>query len=360
MVSAFETRIKRLMRRFIYRVVQTFIFYFSLINKRNSIIMYIPANNMISGGILSIYSLYYVSKSILKNSSVFICTSSEQPALRKYDWFMNNVNLIKLNVILNNLFIINDLVIHLPECFISDFLDNLTTKQIDKLKAVRNLQINVMNQNNELMPTVTVFDNLKKLTNTVTITAAHKQYANKKLSQKYQVPVHYLSAWFEQNSLLVEHYSKKKDILIVSPDEHPRKTAILNKIKYNLPHIKQVIVKGMQYDDYKLLEKQAKWSLSFGEGFDGYTIFPVLKGGISFAVYNETFFDSAYEKFPNFYKSYDEMEKTIVEDIMRYDNMLNYSEYNNILRSRLEQDYSYQAYTSRVKDFYNKHYFVFE
>ncbi|WP_223650903.1 hypothetical protein [Hymenobacter psoromatis] len=236
----------------------------------------------------------------------------------------------------------------------------MTTKQIDKLKAVRNLQINVMNQNNELMPTVTVFDNLKKLTNTVTITAAHKQYANKKLSQKYQVPVHYLSAWFEQNSLLVEHYSKKKDILIVSPDEHPRKTAILNKIKYNLPHIKQVIVKGMQYDDYKLLEKQAKWSLSFGEGFDGYTIFPVLKGGISFAVYNETFFDSAYEKFPNFYKSYDEMEKTIVEDIMRYDNMLNYSEYNNILRSRLEQDYSYQAYTSRVKDFYNKHYFVFE
>jgi hypothetical protein len=246
--------------------------------------------------------------------------------------------------------------VHMPEYYAAHFLRELSAAQRARLRHMKGLHLNVMNQNVQLMPPVEVLDNLGQLTDNVTITTAHISYTTPELRQHYKRPTHLLTAWFEQQEVEKVPYSRKENILIVSPDEHPAKEKILAAIRRAFPALKLIIIRNMKYDDYKLLEAKAKWSISFGEGFDGYTVFPVLKGGVTFSVYNEDFFLPKYKAVPTFYSSYEALSENIVADMRRLDNAAAYEAYNNEMYALCHQDYSYASYLRRVKQFYQGNY----
>lgn len=320
------------------------------------IIMLISGEGIVSGGILSIYSFYYVTKKLFPTKTVLICTFPNRNTSLRYKWFANEVDLIDFNLVLSSKKHFKNVLLHLPEYYAQEFLESLTPLQKEQLKNLAPLHINVMNQNAELMPSPVVMSKYKWFTSNVTITTAHERYTTAQQRADYGMPMHLLSAWFEQNELVVRPYAEKKNILIVSPDEHPMKATILADLQEALPEVEQIVIRNMKYDDYKQLEALAKWSISFGEGFDGYTIFPVLKGGISFAVYNEIFFDDKYQQFETFYPSYEAMSQQLVQDIKRLDNKQAYENYSQVLRKQLEQDYSYSLYEGRVSKFYSQEY----
>ena len=55
--------------------------------------------------------------------------------------------------------------------------------------------------------------------------------------------------------------------------------------------------------------------ISFGEGYDGYFIEPLLSGTLSFTARNPVFFPNEFRELPNVYKNYEEMHERITDDI---------------------------------------------
>ena len=71
------------------------------------------------------------------------------------------------------------------------------------------------------------------------------------------------------------------------------------------------------------LQKEAKWTISFGEGWDGYSAGQFRNGGIGFGVYQLNFAKKYfnYDNLPHFlFKSYDDLEREILNRIAEYDN----------------------------------------
>ena len=321
------------------------------------VVMLVPGTDSISGGILSIYAFYCATRNLLgAGATVLLGTYPNKLTSLRYRWFRNEGQLINFNLILNSFEPHQSVCLHLLEYYVPYFLQELTPKQKSKLQAMQDLHINVMNQNIQIMPAPEVINQLRQLTPRLTITTAHSSYTTPALRQLYGAPTHLLSAWFEQQEIKKVPYSEKQDILIVSPDEHPDKQKILDRIRQAFPALQLIVIKNMKYDDFKLLEAKAKWAISFGEGFDGYTIFPVLKGGVSFTVYNEDFFLPKYRAVPTFYSSYKALYESIVADMQRLDNAPAYEAYNREVAALCQQDHSYEKYLQRVKEFYQEDY----
>lgn len=326
-------------------------------NADKVIVMLVPGTDFIGGGILSIYAFYCATRKILGGQAkVLLGTYPNKLTSLRYRWFHNDGQLISFNLILEAIEARQAVCLHLLEYYVPHFIRELTPEQKSRLQAIKDLHINVMNQNIELMPAPEVINQLRQLTPNITITTAHSSYTTPALRQRYAAPTHLLTAWFEQQEIKPVPYAGKENIMLVSPDEQPDKQKILDKIREAFPALRLIIIKNMKYDDFKVLEAKAKWSISFGEGFDGYTVFPVLKGGVSFTVYNEDFFLPKYQAVPTFYPSYAALFENIVADMQRLDNAPAYEAYNSEVRALCQQDYSYEKYLQRVEAFYQAAY----
>lgn len=326
-------------------------------NAPQVVVMLVPGTDSISGGILSIYAFYCATRTLLgSQANVLLGTYPNKVTSLRYRWFRNDGQLIRFNLILDAIQPQQTVCLHLLEYYVPYFLRELTAKQISKLHALKNLHINVMNQNIQLMPAPEVIQQLRQLTPHLTITTAHSSYTTPALRQLYDAPTHLLSAWFEQQEIEKVPYQGKENIMMVSPDAHPDKAKILARIRQAFPALQLIVIQNMKYDDFKVLEAKAKWSISFGEGFDGYTIFPVLKGGVSFTVYNEDFFLPKYRVVPTFYSSYEALYEHIVADMQRLDHAPAYEAYNEEVAALCRPDHSYEKYVQRVEAFYRQAY----
>jgi hypothetical protein len=322
------------------------------------IVFLVPGFETITGGILSIFQIYYATKAIYQKNdkSIYMMSYANSRRILHYRWFKNEVTIYPFDMLMNTKYKLNTLVVHVPEYYVNRFLNELNDEQIIYLKKISNLQINVMNQNIELMPQPKELLKLQELTDNITITTAHLKYSTPEFREYYGVPTHYLSSWFDNEEVYPLPYEEKENILIVSPDNHPLKTAILNQISINLPLIKIIVIKNIKYEEYKSLEKKAKWSITFGEGCDGYLLGPILRGGIGFAVYNEVFFTAEYSQIDSVFNSFDELQQSIIDFIVENDNKINYEKVNKKARAIVEKDYSPSIFENNVKDFYDKKY----
>src|ERR1700733_5997230 len=117
----------------------------------------------------------------------------------------------------------------------------------------------------------------------------------------------------------------------------------------------------MTFDVYMDLATRCKFSVSFGEGFDGYVAKPMYQGGIGFALYNDEFFPNAsYKKFENFFETEEEMIEEIVPTIRRLEaDQQRYVALNKALRAKWDQLYSYDDYVARIAKLMRNEYEIF-
>ncbi|MBR2430245.1 hypothetical protein IKB17_02125, partial [bacterium] len=210
------------------------------------------------------------------------------------------------------------LTLNIPECFIPLFLNEIPEKTYVWLFSIKDLRINILNQNDELMPSQACIEELRTLCNNkLTMTAAHKSYCTKEKAEQYKVPVYLLTPFLPE--FIRTPFEQKEKTIVLSPDACEYKETLLQIFKKELPEYKIVTVEKMHLNDYKKLISKALFTITFGEGYDGYFLEPYLSDSISFCVLNKTFFPNDFKKQPTTYSSWSELLNNIVNDIKIYE-----------------------------------------
>ena len=141
----------------------------------------------------------------------------------------------------------------------------------------------------------------------------------------------------------------------MSPDEAPYKEAIVKKLKQELPDFKLITVENMPFDEYMDLIAKAYFTISFGEGFDGYFLLPPLVGSIGVAVYNEKFFPNEHWlELENVFANQERMIQFITKTIDSYSK--DKASYENLsIKAKKWHDnlYSLEDFKHNLKAFYD-------
>lgn len=291
----------------------------NLNNAKKLILFLIPSPDkcIINGGIMSIFLLCETSREINPDATCIISTfPNKKYTYAKNDKFLNNESIYRFSQIVDNAKNLEEMILHIPEYYADDFYNDLTGKDIEFLKSIKNLHINIMNQNIELMPELEKLRDLYKLTNNITQTLAHDRYATQEVCDKWQIPTHLFSVNIDISKYKAYPFEEKEKIIVLSPDCNENKEKIVKKLEKELPDWKLVTVNNMTFTEYMDLISRAFFTITFGEGMDGYFGQPQYVNSVGFAVYNDEFFpNNNWKNFENVYASYDEMYENIVADV---------------------------------------------
>lgn len=307
----------------------------------------------ISGGAISVVSLCEESAKLkdVHGAEVIMCTVPQQHLLLKHTQFENNTNIFRFSQLKENFSEVEEILLHLPEFMCSLFMQMLHKSEVTWLKSLKKVHINIMNQNIKLMPSKEEVARLKNYASLVTATTAHEQYCNRYYREFYNIPLHKFSVWISPENYSFRQYSEKQNVMIVSPDNHPMREQVLEKL-YSIKDLKVTIIQNLTYEQYKATIANAKWALTFGEGLDGYIIEPVFSGSVGFAVYNDEFFTPDFAELKTVYSSYETMLSNIVNDIKLLDNEASFVDYNKKQFDLCARQYSKDQYRKNIAAFY--------
>lgn len=318
----------------------------------------VPDTCKIGGGVMSIYSICEYSREYCKDALCLIATYKSKYTHASNKEFKNNEKIYRWEQILKNLKNAEEMILHIPELFSGKFYAALDKKEIATLKNIPHLHINIMNQNIELMPEPEKIQNLFKLTDNVTQTTAHIRYATQEICNKWGIPTHLFSTWINFFNYKSYGFDEKEKIIVLSPDENEHKSRIVGKLKTELPDFNFITVANMTFSDYMDLIGRAYFTITFGEGMDGYYTMPHAVNSIGFAAYNNDFFpDKSWLEFKNIYSDYEEMEQKIVSDINFLIN--NPDEYRTIIDAFLvkyKEIIAEDKFQDNLKRFYQGNY----
>lgn len=321
------------------------------------IIFLTPGKDVVNGGILSITSIYTETIKInnIHGAEVIMCTVPGDPLLLKYTQFENQNYIYKLSEVLSYFNNLQELMIHIPEYSVEKFLKNCSNYDNLRLNNIKSVHINIMLQNINLLPNEIHIKNLRKL-GELTCTTAHERYSNSEIREKLGCPLHKLSVYVSPEQYNKKLYSEKENLMIVSPDSHPRKSTILGLIARQFPHLKIQIIENLTYEEYKNVISKAKWALTFGEGLDGYFVETIFSGGVAFSAYNEKFFSDDFKSLRTVYSDYDVLIKKICLDIKDLDNQISFMNYHKMQNDLCRRHYNYNIYVNNVALFYKGEY----
>ena len=323
------------------------------------IIFFTPGNDTVNGGILSITSIYSETKKInnIHGSEVIMCTVPGEHLLLKYTNFENQNFIYTFSEVLSYFQNLQELMIHIPEYAVEKFLKNCSNYDKLRLNEIKSVHINIMLQNIDLLPNEIYIKKLGKLGN-LTCTTAHERYSNSEIREKVGCPLHKLSVYISPEQYNEKTYVEKENLMIVSPDRHPKKSAILDLIARQFPQLKVQIINNLTYKQYKNVISKAKWALTFGEGLDGYFIETIFSGGVAFSVYNERFFSDDFRSLRTIYPDYDVFTDKICSDIKDLDNEIRFMNYHKIQNDLCCRYYDYNNYINNLALFYKEEYTI--
>jgi hypothetical protein len=284
------------------------------------IVFLTPGYNHRGGGVVSIAAIYQETCALtdLHRAKAVVCAvPGDDPFFLKYDWFENDIYFLDLQAVLRSCVNLRWLQLHVPEYAIKRVSDWLNSVSGSLLRDIDEISINIMLQNIDLIDKQYVSE-LKRF-GKVTATTAHEAYSNAETRASLDVPVHRLSVRIGPELYNLKPYREKQPLLVVSPDPHPLREQVLVEIARANPDLRIQVIENLGYEDYKRLISDAKWSLTFGEGLDGYFVEPIFSGAVSFAVYNDRFFTSAFRGLETVYPSWEALRARMTADLHRLD-----------------------------------------
>lgn len=322
------------------------------------IVCFIPNIKMMTGGIQSIYSICKYSREICPQAQCLIATVPGKYTYSYNPYFKNEEKIYRFEQIVKNAKNVEKLTLHIPEYYADKFYKALKKDEIKFLKGIKDLHINILNQNIELMPEPQKLKGLYKLTDNVTQTIGHHRYATQEVCDKWQMPAHFLSVHIDLSGYKSYPFEEKEKIIVLSPDKAPYRQAIVEKLQKELPDFKLVTVQNMTFSEYMDLIARAYFTITFGEGFDGYFLIPEVQGSLAFAIYNKKFFpDKSWAELKNVYKTQEDMLKNLTDDLKFF--MSNREDYLALSQKEKEMHdelYNITDYKHNLALFYNKNY----
>ena len=319
----------------------------------NLIVFLVPEKDIVSGGVMSINSIAKVTATMkdVHSSEVIVCTMPNPRTFDKYSKFDADFNIYRFDQLRHYFKKVNNLLIHIPEIYVYPFLFFITPDQQLWLNGVPNVHFNILNQNVELLPRPRYVNYLKGLSKKVTMTCAHKKYCTPQLRTSYDIDVHLFST---SNFTKYEYtpYEKKENLLVYSPDAHPMKERILDKIKKDFPELKMKEIKNMSYAEYLSTISRAKWMITFGEGMDGYFLESIRSGTMALSIFNLNFFDESFDGVPNVFEDYSQMYDEVSRFMMDYDNPKKYKCVVDECLSIDAELYDDKEYVENIRQFY--------
>jgi hypothetical protein len=326
--------------------------------RKNLIVFFVPPEKIVNGGILSIFSQCKETRKFydLHRSEVVVCTYPGNETYKFNDLFPNNETVYNFDQIMHKWRKLDKVIFHIPETAVRIIGTVFNEKYRSFFQNINDVHLNIMTQNIELMRDPVEFAGLFKITPKITQTTAHDRYTTQFLSDKYQTPVHHLSVFNDKSQYINTPYDKKINLIIYSPDEHPEKSKIIDKLK-SLERYEIREIRGLKYDEYKKLTTSAKFCISFGEGFDGYFLESFFSNSIGISVYNNDFFpDNSYSNLDSVFDSYKLMEKNLISMIKNLDDREKYTQYVKKVSSKLEKLYNHDRYLKKMERFYKGSY----
>jgi len=313
----------------------------------------------ISGGTMSIVSLCEETGGMqqLHGSQTILCTLRGESRLVKHTLFANQTSVYRFEQLSFYFKSLQQVIIHVPEYLVSHFFKTLKPIDLKWLNQSGLVHINVLNQNIRLMPAPEILVCLRKIASTITITTAHQKYCTQAYRDYYGFPLHKFSVWISPENYTNKTWAEKENLMVVSPDQHPMKAKIIDQL-LTIPNLTVQIIQNLTYEEYKALIARAKWSLTFGEGLDGYFIEPVFCGAIGFAVYNEDFFTNEFKAIKTVFLSFADLTANINSMIKLLDNPSDFFAHQILQFELLSRYYSKEVYRDNIRQFYEGDYTI--
>jgi hypothetical protein len=314
-------------------------------------------NETISGGVISLVSLCEESEKVKRvhGGEVIMTVFPGEYLFLRHLNFENKTTVYRFDQLNTYFRSLREVIIHIPDLFVEWFKSRLTNADKNWLSGIEKVHLNVINANILLMPEPNIIHQLEDISDKITITAAHSKYCTSYFRNLYGYPLHKFSAWISPEQYEFIDFSKKENIIVVSPDAHPSKEIVLNKLR-NLKQFEIIELKGLPYQSFKELIGKAKFSVTFGEGLDGYILEPIFSGTIGFAAYNGDFFTEDFKNTNGIFDSYEEMEEKLPMLINDLNEPDKYSVYLNDQYHRCAKHYSFAEYQQNIEKFYSEKY----
>jgi hypothetical protein len=280
---------------------------------RDVILLFTPGRDVVSGGILSIQSIHRETGALLPAAAVLLVTVPGEPVLDRYTKLDGSAPLYDLAGVLDHFRGPRRVLAHVPEYAVTPRVVAALGELGTRWRPAE-LHLNVLLQNVDLAPGAEAMAALRDL-GSLTVTTAHEAYTSPETARRLGAPVHLLSVYITPGLYRRVPGTGKEALLVVSPDGHPDKAAILAGVAAAHPGLVQRVVRDMPYGDYKRLLERARWAATFGEGLDGYFLESVFSGGVAFAVWNERFFTPDFRSLRTVYPSHAVMRERMAADL---------------------------------------------
>lgn len=327
-----------------------YMYYLGNQSKLDDMVLFLlPDHDLRAGGTLSIYFMLSETRKMYPNKMVLPVVLSKRQHLFHPRWIDNNFFVYNLKY-LHKLFNKSNLILlHVPEYYYQTLSKDISEGNYDFKKV----KINILNQNAEYMPSHEVVQKYISLYRCVTMTLAFK--CNEDIDYPYLTSrAYHLGAWFYGRVDRLVPFEEKENLCIISPDEHPIKEAIVQLLESH--GIKCFQFKSIRFDRFQKIQERAKWAISFGEGFDGYSSVEFRKGGVGFGVYSRFFFpkDFSEDNLPmSFFKTYEDMQNNILSVMEYLNDKEHYEHYVMEMYNYLKKGASAETISSRLQNYYN-------
>lgn len=325
--------------------------------KNRIVVFFIPGIERVTGGALQIFTLHRLTRKLFSgtDTEAVICWVPDTGwHMHHFDGFTNDVTVFPLEMVLSAIRSDCNLLFHLPEYAASAIFTSLGRERLIRLRSCHGLQVNILNQNIEQMPDAAFIGRLKQIFPDLTCTAGNPAWASREERTRLAMPLHILPTWYYPDDAPWQPYASKADLMIVSGDENPFREAVLAAVRNAFPTLTIRIIQGLKYEKYLELERSAKWSITFGEGLDGYFYGPVLRGGVAFAVRNGTFDHPGLENIVTVYPDYESMVERIADDMRLLGHKEAYENFNTTVRIPLTKVFSRERTSSSLAAFYRR------
>ncbi|MBM1173053.1 hypothetical protein [Microvirga arabica] len=319
----------------------------------NVMVILIPEHNTMSGGIYSFFSIAKTVYNLRFKHEYFVLlmtrpTRSNVTYTRQKN-FRNSEDVFRFEQ-LQRCRAAKTVYIHIPEYAAPGFVRSIDHDMMHYLRSRERLFVNILNQKTDIMPEKEDFTDLRSIADGISQSVAHHAYFSQKFADKYDLPTLLLPAYTDLSGYEPLSFQDKDKLIIYSPDDSPWRESTLARLREHLPDYTLREIRDVTFDEYMDLATRCRFSITFGEGFDGYLAQPIHQGGVGFAVYNDEFFPSPdMLHFKNIFSSGEDMENNIVDRIKYLEN--SYSAYQSANKAMIDlyhRLYSKEDYIHRV------------